>query len=605
MEQNSSQPAQGAIRQPDGGVLWRVWAPLANAVSLVAGATEVAMRDEGGGFFVHRRAEVAEGLRYGYRLDDGEPLPDPASRWQPDGVHRPSALFFPEAFAWSDSGWAGIARDDLVIYELHVGTFTPEGTFAAVTPRLGALRELGVTAIELMPVAQCPGERGWGYEGVFPCAVQQSYGGPRALQELVDAAHRVGLGVFLDVVYNHLGPEGNYLERFGPYFTDRYRTPWGKAVNYDGPYCDPVRQFVMDNACYWVREFHVDGLRLDAVQTIFDFGPRPILAEIQAAVQRVAAEQRRTVLVIAETDQNDVRLVEPASRGGYALDGVWADDFHHAVHACLTGERDGYYVDFGLPEQVAKAVRDVFVYDGCLSPFRHRRHGAPVGNVDRTHFVVCVQNHDQTGNRAHGDRLGTLAPAPAQRLACGLLLVSPCVPLLFMGEEYGEKRPFPFFCSFGNAELVETVRRGRVEEFAALSFRWKAEIPDPQAVETFAAAKLDWAWPPGSPQAARRQLYVDLLAARRTWPGLLDRRRTTARLLGNVDGPAILLVERGGEWGISVLANLSADSDVAIPPEADGKRWLLSTEDTRYGGTRSQQTRPCTLLPYELLIFER
>jgi maltooligosyltrehalose trehalohydrolase len=600
------------------------------------------MTPEGDGYHVHRQPHAEEAAPYALKLADGRDYPDPASRWQPDGVHGPSAVFSPESYRWSDAAWHGIARDELVIYEVHVGTSTPQGTFAAMIPRLPELPALGVTAIELMPVAQFPGDRNWGYDAVYPYAVQNSYGGPRALQQLVDAAHQVGLAVFLDVVYNHLGPEGNYLGNFGPYFTDRYRTPWGMAVNYDGPQSDAVRQFVIDNARTWVRDFHVDGLRLDAVQTIFDLGPRHILAEIQAAVQREAARLGRLVHVIAETDQNDVRLIRPKERGGYGLDGVWNDDFHHSIHALLSGERDGYYLDFGEPAHVAKALSDVFVYDGCYSPFRRRRHGSRVGAIDRTRFVVCVQNHDQVGNRARGDRLGTIVAPAAQRLACGLLLLSPCVPLLFMGEEYGEQRPFPFFCSFDDPVVVEAVRRGRRQEFADLAFQWGTDIPDPQAPETFAAAKLDWTWPEGSPHAQIRRLYQDLLAARRRWPALRDRRHTKARLLAESchpersschpersschpersschpersegspsdsdeilrcaqddnrpatdSRPALLVLERGGDDGLLAVANLTAQHESMPRLALDGRKVLLSTEDARYGGSRNSLPAP-------------
>ena len=552
------------------------------------------MTPEPGGYFTHRQSQVAEGLPYSLKLADGREYPDPASRWQPDGVHRPSAVFFPETYGWSDGDWRGVAREDLVIYELHVGTFTPEGTLDAIAARLSDLISLGVSAVELMPVAQFPGERNWGYDGVYPYAVQQSYGGPRALQRLVDAAHQSGLAIILDVVYNHFGPEGNYSANFGPYFTDRYRTPWGLAVNYDGPESDAVRQFAIDNACTWVRDFHVDGLRLDAVQAIYDFGARPILAEIQDAVQWEAAGAHRPVHVIAESNQNDVRLVHPKDRGGLGLDGVWSDDFHHSVRSLLTGERDGYYLDFGEPAHLAKALNDVFVYDGCYSEFRRRLHGSRVGTADRTRFVVCVQNHDQVGNRARGDRLSTIVPPATQRLACGLLLLSPCVPLLFMGEEYGEQRPFPFFSSFGDPGLIEAVRRGRREEFAALAFQSGAEIPDPQDPETFAAAKLAWAWPEGSAHAQLRQLYQDLLAARRRWPGLRDRRHTRARLLDDPGskGPALLVLQRGGDDGLMAVANLTMRSVSTAALELDGREVLLSTEDACYGGGRVRPPSP-------------
>jgi maltooligosyltrehalose trehalohydrolase len=595
MRHRRKNPPQGAFCRKDGRAVWRVWAPLSKAVSLTThspgGQCEVAMTPESDGYFVHRANDVSDGLRYLFRLADGREYPDPASRWQPDGVHKASAVFVPGLYAWSDRQWRGIAREDLVIYELHVGAFTAEGTFDAAVARLPELASLGVTVIEIMPVAQFPGSRNWGYDGAYPYAVQNSYGGPHALQRFVDAAHGAGLAVILDVVYNHLGPEGNYLGQFGPYFAERYHTPWGMAVNFDGAHSDPVRQFYVDNACAWVRDFHVDGLRLDAVQTIYDCSPVHILAEIKSAVQREAARQNRTVHVIAETNQNDVRLVRPRGRGGYGLDGVWSDDFHHTIHALLTGERDGYYVDFGEPAHVAKAFNDVFVYDGCYSPFFGRHQGSRVGAADRTRFVVCIQNHDQVGNRAAGDRLSTLLPAAPQRLACALLLLSPCVPLLFMGEEYGEQRPFPFFCSFDDPTIIEAVRGGRRREFAELAFRWGAEIPDPQSPETFASAKLDWTWPEGSAHAQLRQLYQDLLAARRHLPALRDRRRTRARLLGDPSSrghgsQAVLLIERGGDHGLLAAANLTAAQVSLTERDLSGGRILLTTEDCRYGGSR-------------------
>ncbi len=606
--------AQGAARERDGQTAWRLWAPEAELAVLVTRSegqeAETAMQPEGNGYFVHRQGAAPEGLRYAYRLNDGPEYPDPASRWQPEGVHHPSAVFYPEDFAWSDDGWRGVPRDDLVIYELHVGAFTPEGTFDAVVPRLAQLAELGVTAVELMPVAQFPGDRNWGYDGVHPFAAQNTYGGPRALQRLVDAAHRAGLAVLLDVVYNHFGPEGNYLACFGPYFTDRYRTPWGKAVNFDGPDCDAVRRFVADNACYWVRDFHIDGLRLDAVHAIYDLGARHILAELQAAVQEEAARRGRTVHVIAETNQNDVRLIDPPDRGGFGLDGLWSDDFHHAVHALLTGERAGYYQDFGRPEHLVKAFERVFVYDGCHSPYRRRRHGNPVADRDRSQFVVCIQNHDQVGNRALGDRFEGLLAPEARRLACGLLMLSPCVPLLFMGEEYGETNPFPFFCSFGDPELMDAVRRGRREEFAALAFRWGAELPDPLAAETFASARLGWNWSDDRRQAGLRRLYGDLLSARRRWPGLRDRRQTSARLVcppqaaDEAAAPPILLVERGGADGVIACANLHGERQ-AIPRSELGGRTIavLSTESPQYGGRREAGEPGDSLGPLEMLIF--
>jgi maltooligosyltrehalose trehalohydrolase len=613
---------QGAIRQPDHSVLWRLWAPKARIARLVTWPgghrVETAMAPGPPRYFTCRQAGVEEGLRYAYRLDDGPEYPDPASRWQPDGVHRPSAVFFPETYSWSDHAWRGVEPADLVLYELHVGTFTPAGTLDAAAERLEELARLGITAVELMPLAQFPGERNWGYDGVHPFAVQAGYGGPRALQRLIDAAHHAGLAVILDVVYNHFGPEGNYFDRFGPYFTDRYRTPWGKAVRFGDARAGGVRRFFLDNARMWVRDFHADGLRLDAVHAIYDRSPRHVLEEIRGAIAEEAARQNRRVHVIAESNQNDPRLVRPPAEGGYGLDAVWSDDFHHSVHALLTGERGGYYLDFGRAEHLAKALSDVFVYDGCHSEFRGRSHGSPVGDLDRSRFVVAVENHDQVGNRARGDRLATLVPPAACRLACGLLLVSPCTPLVFMGQEYGETRPFPFFCSFLDPGVAGQVRRGRRAEFAA--FAWQAEIPDPQDPGTFASAKLAWAWPAGSFHAQIRQLYADLLAARRQWPALRDRRHTAVRLVRQEtpcgagvspalsagtaapQGRAVLVVHRGIEPGLTVCANLTPDGQ-PLPPEAAEGMIVLSTEERRYGGRRDIETPPRGLDPYEMLML--
>jgi maltooligosyltrehalose trehalohydrolase len=567
----------------------------------------VPMTTEGHGHHVFADRDVREGTRYAYRLADGRELPDPASRWQPDGVHQPSAVFISETYRWADAGWKGVARHDLVVYELHVGTFTRAGTFDGVASRLEELRELGVTAIELMPVAQFPGNRNWGYDGAYPYAVQNSYGGPRELQRLVDRAHQAGLAVILDVVYNHLGPEGSYQGSFGHYFTDRYHTPWGDGINFDGPWSDAVRQYVLENARMWVRDFRVDGLRLDAVHAMYDFGARHILAELQENVQQIANEQGRTVHVIAESHQNDVRLIDPPQQNGYGLDGVWNDDFHHSVRTLLTGDLEGYYQDFGRAEHLAKAFERMFVYDGCYSPFRKRRHGSRVAARDRTKFVVCVHNHDQIGNRALGDRSATYLPESAQRLACGLLLISPCVPMLFMGEEYGERNPFPFFCSFGDEGLIEAVRRGRREEFAALDFQWTDQIPDPQDEATFESAKLTWQWPEGTFPARLRRLVRDLLQARRTWPPLQDRQHTVAQVVPNQDRPdeepKILLVERGASPRLLAMANLSAERQPLPKVDRPDDELRFSTEASVYGGTRDVAGQVTELSPYELLIF--
>jgi maltooligosyltrehalose trehalohydrolase len=468
-----------------------VWAPYAKQVSVnIIGQSELAIRPSvemipsGCGYFDVTVSETEPGARYQYVLDGQKERPDPASRFQPDGVHGPSQVIDPEAFQWSDGSWAGVPFHRLIIYELHVGTFTKEGTFQAIIPLIDYLQnDVGITAIELMPVAQFPGRRNWGYDGVYPFAVQASYGGSEGLKALVNACHQRGIAVVLDVVYNHLGPEGNYLGDFGPYFTDRYRTPWGCAINYDGPESDEVRAYFINNALYWVTEFHIDALRLDAIHGIFDFGACHILRELTEAVHAQADRLGRAIHVIAESDLNDVRIISPVAEGGFGLDGQWNDDFHHALHAVLTRERRGYYEDFGQLDQLATALCEGFVYSGQRSSFRRRHHGNSSNSSPLFQFVVFCQNHDQIGNRAQGERLSTLVPREALNVAAATYLLAPKTPLLFMGEEYGERAPFQYFTDHGDLALVEAVRKGRQAEFA--SFAWEGEVPDPQSPATF------------------------------------------------------------------------------------------------------------------------
>lgn len=597
----------GAWPTAEGKVRWNLWAPRHSPARLVLGdgadRRVLPMTKDRDGYHSLELSGISSGVRYAFQLGDGsQDLPDPASRWQPDGVHRPSAVFLAGDFKWHDQAWRGLSLRDLAIYELHVATFTAEGTFASAIGRLAELKKLGVTALEIMPVSQFPGARNWGYDGVHPYAVQNSYGGPLGLMELVDAAHDEGLGVILDVVYNHLGPEGNYLDQFAPYFTTRYHTPWGSALNYDGPDSDPVRRYVIDNACQWIRDFHIDGLRLDAVQTIFDLSAYHLLAELKAEVQQTAAASGRSALIIAETNQNDARITAPATTHGFGLDGVWADDFHHCVHALLTGERDGYYSEFGEPEQLAKAYRDVLVYDGRYSPYCRRRHGSRVVDQPRERFVVCIQNHDQIGNRALGERLGTLVSPAAQRLAAALLLISPHTPLLFMGEEYGETNPFAFFCSFDDPALVEAVRAGRKREFSELAFRWDGEIPDATAASTFDRARLNWQWERDPHRSGLRLLYQTLLAARRSWPPLVDRAHSTARMIEVEQSRPVLVVERGPQPSLVAIANLSNQPVAWSSHLAGDRQLLLSTAERRFGGERNDLTTISELAASELVL---
>jgi len=490
----------GAVPEPGGTTTFRVWAPRARRVTLELDGRAVALEGEDGVF--EARADAAPGEDYRLRPDDGEALPDPCSRHQPEGVRGPSRVVDPAAFDWDEGGWPGLDPRRPVLYELHVGTFTPEGTFAAAAERLPALAELGVTAIELMPVATFPGRRNWGYDGLYAWAPHEVYGGPQGLAGLVAAAHRAGLGVILDVVYSHLGPGAEALEAFGPYHTDRYGTPWGAAMNFDDRDSGGVREWAIQNACMWLSEYRVDGLRVDAVHAIHDEGARPVLAEL---CERARGAAPRPPLLIAESDLNDAKVIRPREVGGWGFDAQWADDFHHALHALLTGERDGYYADFGAPRHLAQATRRPFVYRGQRSAFRRRRHGAPADDRLPRQFVVYSQNHDQVGNRALGDRL----PPPLRPLAALWTLLSPFTPMLFMGEEHGERHPFQFFTDHIDPFIADATRDGRRHEFAEF-VGFDQEVPDPQDPATAQRSLLDQA--NGDPGV--RELYRRLLDLR-------------------------------------------------------------------------------------------
>jgi maltooligosyltrehalose trehalohydrolase len=499
----------GATPLDDERTEFRVWAPRAQTLALRLGrgrrAREVELTHASHGIF-ETVAEAPPGTDYAYRIG-GRVFPDPASRWQPDGLRGPSRVYRPRAPA---PGRRSRPLRDHVIYELHVGTFSPEGTFRGAIPHLAALAELGVTMVEVMPVAEFPGARGWGYDGVYLSAAQSSYGGPEALQDLVDAAHEHGLSIILDVVYNHVGTSGTKaIEAFGPYFTERYDTPWGRALNYDDAGCDPVREWACQSAVGWIADFGFDGLRLDAIHAIFDSSPEHVVAELSRRVHE--ADPR--ALVIAESGLNDPRVVRAPADGGWGCDGTWADDFHHSLRTLLTGDRDGYYADYGTVEQFAKAWSTPYVFDGVYSPFRDRVVGAPATGLAPERFVVFAQNHDQVGNRAFGDRL----PRAARPLAALCVLLSPFTPMLFMGEEYGENAPFQFFTDHIDRRIAEATRTGRRQEFAAFA-SFGQEIPDPQDEATFTASKLTRV-----AEAAIARLYRELLRLRPELPaGLPD-----------------------------------------------------------------------------------
>ena len=579
----------GATPLPDGRCRFLVYAPFARTVEVLLlspARRAVALEGDGAGYH-HRIVDgVAAGTPYLYRLDGAKERPDPASRHQPQGVHGPSRVTDPAAFRWRDREWRGIPLPSYVLYELHVGTYTPEGTFDAVIPRLDSLVDLGITAVELMPVSQFPGRRNWGYDGVYPFAVQESYGGPEGLKRLVDACHLRGLAVVLDVVYNHLGPEGNYLSDFGPYFSDRYRTPWGAAVNFDGPFSDEVRRYFLDNALHWIRDFHIDALRLDAIHGIMDFSASPFLAELAGAVRRIRREENRRVYLIPESDLNDARVVTPAEEGGYGLDAQWSDDFHHALHTLLTGERDGYYADFAGIEPMARAFTDGFVYSGQYSAYRKRRHGNRSRHLPAGKFVVFAQNHDQVGNRMRGERLSVLVSFESLKLAAGVVLLSPYLPLLFMGEEYGEVAPFLYFVDHGDEGLIEAVRKGRKEEFAA--FGWTGEIPDPQDETTFLRSRPDPSLRALGHHATLLELHRELLRVRKTIRALagVDRphREETEVIRFDEEKALVVLRRYGGRHAAAAFH--FGETKATLPLSLPGGPWekVLDSSDVRWGG---------------------
>jgi maltooligosyltrehalose trehalohydrolase len=570
-----------------------VWSPGREAVRLrilTPRPREIAMEGLPGGYYRALVDDASPGTRYMYLLDAQKERPDPASRSQPEGVHAASEVADPSAFRWTDEHWRGLALSRYVTYELHVGTFTPEGTFDAAIARLPVLAELGITAIEIMPVAQFPGARNWGYDGVYPFAAQNSYGGLEGLQRLVDACHRQGMAAVLDVVYNHLGPEGNYLWDYGPYFTDRYRTPWGEALNFDGPHSDEVRRFFIENALFWLEEVHFDALRLDAVHAIYDDSAVPFLQQLATMVHERADQASRRWYLIAESDLNDARLIRPPALGGYGLDAQWSDDLHHSVHALLTGERGGYYADFGTREQLATALRSSYVYQGTYSKYRTRTFGNRPDGTHSAQFVVCAQNHDQVGNRMVGDRLSQLVSIEKQQLAAGLVLLSPFLPLLFMGEEYGEQQPFQYFTNHSDPALIEAVRKGRTEEFAG--FAWQGKVPDPDATETFEDSKLRWERRDGGHHHDLLKLHRELIALRSRLD--LGQRRDRGDLEISVSRDGLVQLRTvHGLPGVEVAFNLSDASRQLVLPAGTWLKQIASSD--ALWGKRSHEDAPWSL----------
>ena len=562
-----------------------MWAPDAGSVDVVLGERREPLSRAADGWWT-TAVDVPSGTDYRFSVNGGPPRPDPRSPWQPQGPDGPSRTLDHAAFGWTDRGWTGAELADAVLYEMHVGTFTPEGTFEAAIGRFDHLVDLGVTAIEVMPVVEFSGDHGWGYDGVDLYAPHHAYGGPEGFKRFVDAAHSRGLAVVLDVVYNHLGPSGNYLREFGPYFTDRYATPWGEAINFDGPGSDGARRFFIDNALMWMRDYHCDGLRLDAVHAILDTSAIHVLEEIGSEVRSLERELGRNLWVIAESDLNDPRLVTPVERGGYGLDAQWSDDFHHALHALLTGETAGYYSDFGSIAHLAAAMRSAYVYAGTYSAFRKRRHGRPPEGLDARRFLGYLQNHDQVGNRATGDRISALVRPELLKVGAALVLTSPFVPMLFQGEEWGASTPFLYFTDHPDPELGRAVSEGRKSEFAA--FGWDpSDIPDPQAPATFEASKLDW-------NETTEEIHTDLLEWHRE---LLRLRRTSpppvelgARAIVHGGDAGWLAYDRGD---LLVVCNFrDFEVEAAVVPDGGESVALASSYEPKPGNG-------CLILPPE------
>lgn len=600
-----------------------VWGPNLDsaAVQLVSQENRlIAMEQQDGGYWTAIATEVQPGTCYFYQLNAGESRPDPASHCQPEGVHGPSQVI-DHQFDWTDQNWKGIPLESMIIYELHVGTFTPEGTFEAMISRLKDLRELGVNAIELMPIAQFPGDhppgeknqeqdyRNWGYDGAYLYGVQNSYGGPTGLKRLVDACHQEGIAVILDVVYNHFGPEGNYISQYGPYFTEVYLTPWGSAVNFDDKHSPDVRNFFIQNALYWMRNYHIDALRLDAVHAIYDLGAFHILEELSEKVAALSAEQNRLLYLIAESDLNDPKIIRSIETGGYGIDAQWSDDLHHALYALLTGDRTGYYEDFGKCEHLAKAFQQSFVYDWQYSPHRQRYHGKAPKGCSPSQFVVCIQNHDQVGNRMMGERLPQLVSFEALKLAAGAVLLSPYVPMLFMGEEYGEEAPFTYFVSHSDPDLIQAVRQGRKQEFAA--FHGEGEPLDPEAVETFLLCKLNWEKRKQGKHQVLWSFYQHLIQLRNTLPPLAHRDFQSIEV-GSDETRQLVWWRRWHENSQVVCLMNFNQSDITFEPTLATLcgRKILDSAEPKWSGSGSsapeelQPGRQATLPAQSVVLYE-
>ncbi len=581
-----------------------VWSPLANAVSLQTNGASIPLQKGEMGYWHGTTTDFKEGSLYKIKVDDGAPLPDPASLSQPNGVHNESEAVNLLAFNWLEGQWDNLPLEDYILYELHVGTFSEEGTFAAAAEKLDHLVELGITAIEIMPVAQFPGDRNWGYDGAFPFAVQDSYGGPRGLHAFVNACHQKGLAVILDVVYNHLGPEGAYLGAFGPYFTGKYSTPWGHAINFDDQWCDGVRRYFIENALMWFRDFHIDALRLDAVHAIKDFSPVHILQEIRLRVNELMVQTGKKHYLIVELDLNDTRFINPVEKGGYGMDAQWVDEFHHALRVSTGQAGTGYYSDFTGIGHLAKAYRDAYVYDGQWSPHRNKTFGVKAENSPGQQFIVFSQNHDQVGNRMLGERTSQLVSFETQKLLAAAVMLSPFLPMLFMGEEWSEPNPFQYFVSHTDPDLAEAVRRGRKAEFAA--FHAEGEAPDPMAEATFQSSKLQWNLLQEGQHKTMLAYYKTLIRLRKENTALKKPDRRNLTVTANAYDKTIVLHRWQEATKVICLLNFAEEPRIFGLDNPDEWKVLLDSADTIWGGpgTATRQAGSLQLAARSVVVVQ-
>lgn len=590
----------GSQYSENGQCEFSVWAPFLKKVAVHIVSTQeitLPMNQTGSGYWKITAGNIYPGTRYFYRLNDERKRPDPASHFQPEGVHGPSEVVNHGSFEWKDRDWKGMPLAEMIIYEVHIGTFTPEGTFAAAINRLDDLKDLGINAVELMPVAQFPGERNWGYDGVYPFAVQDSYGGPDGLKRLVNECHMKEIAVILDVVYNHIGPEGNYLWDYAQYFTDKYRTPWGQAINFDDAHSNEVRNYFIENALHWYKNYHIDALRLDAIHGISDLSARPFLQDLSERVEEFSSHEGKKVFLIAESDLNDSKVTRPRELCGYGLDAQWCDDFHHSLHTFLTGESQGYYIDFGRAEHLVKSIREGFVYSGQYSQYRKKDHGNSSKDRPAAQFIVFSQNHDQIGNRMFGERLSALISFESLKLAAGVILFSPYVPLLFMGEEYGENSPFLYFVSHSDAGLIEAVRKGRKKEFKA--FDWDVEPPDPQSVETFLKSKIRWEKKLAGGHKVLLDFYKCLMKLRKSIPALSILDKECLDVCGLEDRKVLLMRRWRDSSNAFCIFNFNdADTNLTIPLTEGMWRKALDSSEYQWNG-------PGTVLRERITLNER